>query len=156
MENAVLPGRSLKNAVGHAIANARQKVLVPSLSQRQKSQDQNPRPFGIPLLPQTVRLPAGTPLFPQTEKMSSETIQKGYDKYKRDWEHRQNEEFAISRRVPLFGFRMMPGSTKSTIHSSWTCSRRKSGSCLLKITSSFYPDWKTDPSKVLISGSEMW
>ncbi len=156
MENAVLPGRSLKNAVGHAIANARSKVLVPSLSQRQKSQDQDTRPLWVPLLPQTVWLLAGIPLFPQTEKMSSETIQKGYDKYKRDWEHRQNEEFAISSRVLLFQFRMMPGSTKSTILSSWTCSRRKSGSCRSKITSSFYPDWKTDSSRVLISESKMW
>lgn len=29
----------------------------------------------------------------QTDQMVSETLQKGYDKYKRDWEQRQNEEF---------------------------------------------------------------
>jgi hypothetical protein len=34
-----------------------------------------------------------TPLLIQTEKMNPETIQKGYDKYKKDWENRQHEEF---------------------------------------------------------------
>lgn len=32
----------------------------------------------------------------QTEKINNDTIQKGYDRYKRDWENKQNEEFINS------------------------------------------------------------
>ena len=61
----------------------------------------------------------------QTDQMVSETLQKGYDKYKRDWEQRQNEEFINENKVTCFPLRRMPGSTNATIPKSWTCWRRK-------------------------------
>jgi hypothetical protein len=35
----------------------------------------------------------------QTENMNPDTIQKGYDKYRRDWEQKQNEDFIGESRV---------------------------------------------------------
>ena len=70
-----------------------EKVPIFICRQGKKGEDQSTRTHQQSLLFQTLRQSAGDPTLTQTEKMNPETIQKGYDKYKKDWENRQHEEF---------------------------------------------------------------
>ena len=66
--------------------------------------------------------------------MNPETIQKGYEKYKKEWEQKQNEDFIAECKVHFNLYRMMLGLTKNTILSCWTISRNRGGNSPKRIT----------------------
>jgi hypothetical protein len=47
--------------------------------------------------------------------MNPDTIQKGYERYKKDWEQKQNEEFIAENKVSIKLYRMMHGLMKNII-----------------------------------------
>ena len=59
--------------------------------------------------------------------MNPDTIQKGYERYKKDWEQKQNEEFIAENKVHTKLFRTMHGLMKNTTLSYWIFSRNKGG-----------------------------
>jgi hypothetical protein len=47
-------------------------------------------------------------------------LQKGYEKYKREWEQRQNEEFLKEYKVESDQLRKTPGLVRNTTPKYWT------------------------------------